>query len=83
MSKDNDKELSDVKMKTTGLGAIMGHIQQNIETIEKETKPDPTSSVSIKLYTQFFSKIVWNCWFFNVVETACNAWFSKPYFFVK
>jgi len=44
MSKDNDKELSDVKMKTTGLGAIMGHIQQNIETIEKETKPDPTSS---------------------------------------
>ena len=56
MSKDNDKELSDVKMKTTGLGAIMGHIQQNIETIEKETKPDPTSSVSIKLYTQFFQK---------------------------
>ena len=56
MSRDNDREFAEVKMKTTGLGAIMGHIQQNIETIEKETKPDPNSMVSLQLCTQNYSR---------------------------
>ncbi|XP_023320774.1 uncharacterized protein LOC111695624 [Eurytemora carolleeae] len=33
-----------VKIKTTGLGAIFNYIQENKDTLAKETKPDPNSS---------------------------------------
>ena len=39
-------------MKTTGLGAMFGHIQQNKDQLEEETKPDPNSMVI------FYSKAV-------------------------
>ena len=51
-SLDQEREFSEVKMKTTGLGAMFGHIQQNKDQLEEETKPDPNSMVS------FYSKAV-------------------------
>ena len=42
---DIQKINSEVKVKTTGLGAIFGHIQQNKEVLAKETKSDDTVKV--------------------------------------